>query len=106
MAKYLLVYHGNPGMPDTPEEGEKAMQAWMGWFGTLGAGVVDGGNPIARAWTVSTTGTVEGGGSNPTVGYSILQAPNMDAALVMAKGCPHLEGDGTVELCEILELGG
>lgn len=106
MAKYLLIYHGGGDMPQTPEAQEAVMNDWVGWLGGLGAAVVDGGNPIARAWTMSSDGTVEGGGSNPATGYGLLEAENMDAALLMAKGCPHLkEADGTIELCEILEMG-
>ena len=104
MAKYLLAYHGG-AMADTPEAQEASMQAWMGWFGTLGAAVVDGGNPSARAWTVQADGTTEGGGTNPVSGYSVLKADNMDAALVMAKGCPVIAAGGNVELVELHEMG-
>ena len=107
MANYLLVYHGGGDMSTaTPEEQEKTMQAWMGWFGSLGPAVVDGGNPVGRAWTIQGDGTVEGGGANPCTGYSVLKADNMDAALVMAKGCPNLASGGTVELCETFDAAG
>ena len=104
MANYLLVYHGG-SMEETPEGQAKAMEAWMGWFGSLGEAVVDGGNPVGRAWTVTQDGTVEGGGANPASGYSVLKAENMDAALVMARGCPVLSQGGSVELCETFDVG-
>jgi hypothetical protein len=47
MSKYVFIYHGG-GTPATPEEGKKAMDAWGAWFGSMGAAVVDGGNPTAR----------------------------------------------------------
>lgn len=99
MANYLLAYHGGTE-PANAEEGAKVMEAWMAWFGELGGAVVDGGNPVGRAWTIQGDGTVEGGGGNPVTGYSVLAAESMDAALVMAKGCPHLSAGGTIELCE------
>ena len=106
MAKYLLVYHGGAGMETTPEAIEKVMGAWMGWFGSLGAAVVDGGNPVGRACTIGADGSAEGGGANPATGYSVLEAASMDAALAMAKGCPVIAGGGTIEVCETFNAGG
>lgn len=103
MAKYLLVYHGGSGMGSTPEEQAKSMEAWMSWFGSMGPAVVDGGNPVGRAWTIQADGTVEGGGANPAGGYSVISADSMDAALVLAKGCPIIAGGGSVELCETFD---
>ncbi len=37
------------------------------------------------------------------VGFSIVKADSMDAALEMAKGCPHLEF-GTVEVVEMMGM--
>ena len=105
MANYLLAYHGG-GTPETPEAQAAQMTAWMGWFGSMGDAVVDGGNPVGRAWTVQSDGTLEGGGANPVSGYSVIKADNMDAALKMAKGCPIIASGGTVELCETFNAGG
>jgi len=103
MAKYLLAYHGGGPPPDSPEAGQAVMSAWMSWFEKLGPAVADGGNPIGRAWTVASNGTTEGAGANPLTGYSVLEAESMDAALEMAKGCPHLAAGGTIELCETFD---
>ena len=105
MAKYLLVYHGGGAMADTPEAQAAAMESWMTWFGGLGAAVADGGNPVGRAVTVNAGGSVEGGGTNPATGYSVLSADSMDAALVMAKGCPIIASGGSVEVCETFDVG-
>ena len=107
MAKYLLVYHGGGDMSAaSPEEQAKTMDAWMGWFGSMGPAVADGGNPVGRAWTIQADGTVEGGGANPATGYSVISADSMDAALVLAKGCPIIATGGSVELCETYDAGG
>ena len=107
MPKYLLVYHGGGGgMNATPEQQQQIMNAWMGWFGQLGPAVVDGGNPIGRAVTLTGKGQNEGGGANPATGYSVLQANSLEAAIEMAKGCPHLQDtNGSVEVCETFEVG-
>ena len=105
MPKYLYVYHGGGDMPESEEEGAKVMQEWMAWFGTLGDAVVDGGNPTTIARTVSAGGVADGGGSNPTTGYSVVSAASIDDAVAKARGCPIVGAGGSVEVCEILEMG-
>ena len=106
MANFLLIYHGGETMENaTPEQQQATMQQWMNWFAGLGAAVADGGNPISRAWTVSTDGTTEDGGANPATGYSVLTADSMQAALEMAKGCSHLASGGSIELAETYNVG-
>jgi hypothetical protein len=102
MAKYLLAYRGG-GMPETPAEGEKIMAAWGAWFGQLGAAVADPGNPIGKAKTINTDGSVAGDGSSSLSGYSVISADNLDAAIALAKGCPVLSGGATIEVCETFE---
>jgi hypothetical protein len=105
MAKYLLVYHGG-SQPATQEEGAQVMGAWMQWFGQLGPAVVDGGSPTNASKTIDSTGAVsDGGGANPVTGYSILQADSLDAAVALAKGCPHLSRGGSVEVTEAVQVG-
>jgi hypothetical protein len=99
MANFLLIYHGG-SEPTSAEEGERVMAAWTGWFGRLGAAVVDGGQPIAGVRTVNPNGNVSDGASNAATGYSILSAASLDAAVELAKGCPHLASGGSVEVAE------
>ena len=37
------------------------------------------------------------------MGFSIVKADSMNAALKIAKGCPHLD-IGTVEVAEVMEM--
>ncbi|MEO8883410.1 MAG: YciI family protein [Devosia sp.] len=101
MTKFLLVYHGG-NAPSSKEEGEKVMAAWGQWIGGLGKALVDVGNPTGAAKTVAPGGKVSnGGGSNATTGYSILEAASLDAAVAAVKGCPQLAAGGTIEVAEI-----
>ncbi len=105
MANYLLLYHGGGSMENaTPDQQAAAMQAWTTWFDGLGSSVVDGGNPISRGWTVSKDGTEDHAGANPATGYSVISAESMDKALILAKGCPHLQQGGTIEICETFNI--
>ncbi|WP_372885707.1 YciI family protein [Shimia sp.] len=104
MPKFMYIYHGG-GRPETPEEGEKVMAAWMAWMQGMGEAVIDGGNPAGMSKTVSVDGVADNGGANPVSGYTLVNAPDIDAACEMAKGCPILEGGaGTIEVAEAMEM--
>ena len=104
MPNYVFAYHGGK-MPETPEEGQAQIAKWVAWFETLGAAVVDGGNPVGQSYTVSDSGVVDNGGANPLSGFSVIEAADIDAATEMAKGCPSAkDGSGTVEVAPIIEM--
>jgi hypothetical protein len=74
------------------------------WYEDLGASIVDVGNPVGRAQTVSSDGSVtEGGGPNPVTGYTIIHAETVERAVELAKGCPILESGGSVEVGETFQ---
>ena len=98
---FLFAYHGGK-IPESPEEGAKHLAKFEAWVGGLGDAVVNPGHPLGQSKTVSSSGVSDDGWSNPLVGFSIVKADSMDAALEMAKGYPHLE-IGTVEVVEMLE---
>ena len=102
MSNYILAYHGGK-KPESPEEGAKQMAKWKAWVGGLGDAMVDPGTPLGKSKTVSSGGVSDDGGSNPLIGYSIVKADSMDAALEMAKGCPFLDM-GTIEVAEVKEM--
>ena len=96
MAKYLFVYHGGGDNPESEEEVAAVLDAWGNWFGTMGAAVIDGGNPDG---SVSSDG-----GANPATGYSLIEASSLDDALAKAKGCPILAANGSVEVAEAIDM--
>lgn len=104
MTKYVLTYHGGSGMPEDPKEIEQIMAAWGSWFETMGAAVADGGNPFGAGVTLSADGTTANERAIDVTGYSIITADSLDAAVSHAKGCPVLEGGGTVQVSEALEM--
>ena len=104
MAKYLFVYHG--GKPATePSEMKAQMDAWGAWFGSLGAAVIDGGNPVGASSTVRADGSLaSGGGANPVSGYSLISASSLEDAHAKARGCPLLKAGGTIEIAEAFDM--
>jgi hypothetical protein len=104
MAKFLLVFHGGLGMPASDAQREQVMAAWGAWFGELGPAIVDGGNPTADARTIGPDGSVsEGGGANPTTGYTLIEADSIEDAVIRAKGCPILQREGSIEVCQTVD---
>jgi len=104
MPNFLLAYHGGGGMAQDEAARNKIMADWGKWFQDLGPALVDGGNPVMRAKTLSSKGAVsDGGGQNPVSGYSVVKADSLDAAVKLAKGCPVLVGGGTIEVAETID---
>ena len=78
------------------------MQTWTDWFGTLGAALVDGGNPASRTRTIAADGSVTDDAAGPS-GYSILKADTLDEAVELAKGCPVLAAGASIQVVETIE---
>ena len=104
MAKYLFIYHGGDH-PETEEETAKVLDDWGQWLGSMGAAVIDGGNPVGDSRTINSDGSVtDNGGPNPVTGYSIVEASDLDDAIAKARGCPLLAAGGQVELAEAIDM--
>lgn len=104
MAKYLFIYHGG-SHPETEAEVKEVMDAWGAWMGSMGADVIDGGNPVGMSSTVNPDGSVaDNGGSNPASGYGLFEAPDLTDALAKAKGCPILGAGGSIEVAEAIDM--
>ena len=102
MPDYIFAYHGGK-RPETPEAGAEFMARWRAWMGGLGDAVVNRGAPVGKSKTVSSGGVSDDGGSNPLSGITVVNADSIDAAVEMAKGCPHLD-HGTIEVAQMLEM--
>jgi hypothetical protein len=104
MAKYVFAYHGGSA-PESEEESAKVMDAWGKWFESMGAAVIDGGNPVGPSITVTSDGnTLGNGGPNPISGYSLIEASSVDDAAEKAKRCPILSSGGSIEIAEAIDM--
>jgi len=104
MTQYLLSYHGGD-QPKDQAEGERVTKSWADWLGSLGNSLVTAGNPTTVAKTIAPSGKVsDGGGANPVTGWTVLEAKSMDDAVKLAKGCPQLKANGSIEVSEIMVL--
>jgi hypothetical protein len=102
MATYLLAYLGGD-QPESQEAGQAVMAAWTAWFAGMGDSVRDPGNPVGASAAVAPDGSV-GAASAGVTGYSVITADSLDAAVEVARACPHLAANGTVEVYETFEV--
>lgn len=101
MKKFIVLYHAPTTAMEqmknsTPEDMEEGMKPWMEWAQKCGSGLVDMGTPLANGQKVTKSGTSPS--DKNVVGYSILQAEDMEAAKAMLMEHPHLQW---TEGCEV-----
>src|SRR3954468_5851097 len=89
MTNFVLTFRGATDRDLSEAEGA----AWMAWFGELGSAIVD---PGSRVGATSTLGAASS--ATAVTGYTIIQTDDLEAAVVLAKGCPGLLQGGGVEV--------
>ena len=113
MKKFLILYNApvdamTQAAGASPKQQAKGMEAWMQWAKKAGAHLVEMGSPLTNARQLSSEGKITSV-KNQIVGYSILEAENMDGAIALLNGHPHVSGwsvDATIEIEESMALPG
>ncbi len=115
MSQFLYLYRNTEAARQqamgTPESAQKSMQLWMAWMNDLEAKghLKDRGQPLER------TGKVVRGRSAVTDGpyteakdlvggFTIVDARDIDQAVELSKGCPILDGGGSVEVRPVMKM--
>jgi hypothetical protein len=108
MANFMYLFRQNPTAyrSMSAEQMQQTMKMWMDWRDTLEKNGhikqlgerLDGSGKVVRgkAKTVTDGPFVEV--KDFIQGYMIVEAKDDEQALELAKGCPILESDGTVEI--------
>lgn len=105
MAQYIISYlGGNP--PATPEEGKQHFAKYKEWLSSLGDAAVSPANPFKNIHTVKPDGSVTAGSTTTISGHTIVEADSIEAALEIAKACPFLNIDGSLEVAELGQMPG
>lgn len=114
MPKFMFVYRGgHEGMEDaSPEQMQQVMQLWMDWIqGGMEAGwMLDGGDGLKSEGAVvkadlSVTDGPFAESKELVGGYSMVEAPDLAAAIELAKSSPMPNSGGTVEVRELANVG-
>jgi hypothetical protein len=91
----------------TPEDRKKGMEEWMVWAEKCGSNLVDMGAPLMNGEQLIPDGTSKNSDKN-VVGYSILDAENLEEAKGLLKGHPHLAWNAqcSIEVHETMQMPG
>lgn len=109
-SKYILLLYKNDSLAGTEQERVSNYAAWARKYGAQQK-VIGGEKLESSGFILSSTGVspkFEGKDvyDEPRTlsGFFVIQASNYDAALSIAKTCPHIKYGGKVELREITDL--
>jgi len=105
MPQYIITYLGGD-KPSSLEEGKQNMLEYRAWLSSLGDSAVSPANPLKDTSTVNSDGTVTAGSTTSMSGFTIVEADSMEAALLLAKGCPFLDIGGSLEVSELIQMPG
>lgn len=93
MKKYVLLYRAandatGQAMEKTPQEQKNINDSWMAWVKKCGSQLVDPGQIFGRSFNVNSDGfeLVQ----SQIIGFSILEAENLEEAEELLHGNPHL----------------
>ena len=103
MPQYMITYLGGD-QPPSREEGEKHYADYMQWLNSLGDTAVSPANPLKDTKTVNPDGSVADGSTTTMSGFTIVKAESMEAALSIAKACPFLDINGSLEVSELVQM--
>jgi len=116
MAKFMFVFRGGgyatPGLL-SPTELQAHLARWNAWTdGLLASGRLAGAQPLAHPPTGKTvrgrdrvvTDGPYAESKDLVSGTVVIEAASLDEAAELARGCPILEYDGSVEVRPVLDV--
>jgi hypothetical protein len=108
MARFMYLFRSNPGMYRTmsPEQMQQLTQKWMQWRTTLEESGhlhsfgerLSGDGKVVRGTAKSVTDGPFVEVKDAIQGYSVIEAKDLEEAAEIAKNCPVLDSDGSVEI--------
>jgi hypothetical protein len=110
MEKFMLIFRNDPAAFEaaSPETMQTNMQHWMTWMNDLAqSGKLAGAEELTSVAKVVTNKQIVTDGPFTEAkeifgGYVIINAESIDEAVAIAKTCPNLEFEGSVEVRQIL----
>ena len=109
MANFMFLFRANPAEAYrslSPEQMQQITQKWMDWRNLLEKSDhikqlgdrLDGTGKVVRGKTKTVTDGPYVEVKDFIQGYMIVNAKDVQQAIELAKGCPILESDGSVEV--------
>ena len=116
MSQFLYIYRvtaqSRQEAMGTPERAQQSMQRWIAWMKELDreGHLKDRGQPLERTGKVvrGQQKTVTDGPYTETKdlvgGFTVIEARDIDEAVELSRGCPILEGGGSVEVRPVMKM--
>jgi hypothetical protein len=115
--KYVLMYTNRPDLDEAipPEQWEQTYKAIFGWFQQHAAAITDSGAELKGRETATTVKTGDDGevvvvdgpfseAKESIGGFSVVDVPDLDAAIAMVKEWPALGSPGVaIEIRPMVE---
>lgn len=97
MSNYVLSFRGQSDR----KVGADEEAAWGQWFQEISSSIVDFGSRVGEVRVLGAAAKAKG---EQLTGYVVITAPSLEGAAALAKGCPGLANDGSVEVGETVEM--
>ena len=116
MSEFVFLFRATESIRQTamgtPESAQRSMQAWLEWMRQLDAKghLKDRGQPLDVAGKVvrGKSKIVTDGpyveAKDLVLGFIVVEARDLAEAAELSKGCPMLNGDGSVEIRPVRPL--
>ena len=116
MSQFLYLYRSTDTSRQdamgTPERAQQSMQRWMAWMNDLDkkGHLKDRGQPLERTGKVirGQQKTVTDGpfteAKDLVGGFTLVEARDIDHAVELSRGCPILDGGGSVEVRPVMKM--
>lgn len=116
MSQFLYLYRMNDEARQqamgSPERAQQSMQRWMTWMQDLErrGHLKDRGQPLERTGKVvrGQQKTVTDGpfteAKDLVGGFTLVEARDIEQAVELSRGCPILDGGGSVEVRPIMKM--
>jgi hypothetical protein len=111
MSEFTFLFRGRDRNA-SPDQMQKNMEKWVAWFKDLGAKghIKEPGHPLEYTGKVvqGKQKTVHDGpyaeAKDVVGGYTVVEARDLAHAVELSKGCPILDGGGSVEVRPIEKM--
>jgi len=110
----MYLFRNNPAAYQSisPEQMQQTVKKWMDWKDSLEKNGhvkqfgerLDGSGKVVRGKTKAVTDGPFVEVKDFVQGYILVEAEDMEQAIELAKGCPILDSDGTVEIRPFISM--
>ena len=115
MSQFLYLYRSDSEarrQAMSPERAQQSMQKWVAWMQELETKgfLKDRGQPlegtgkVVRGQQKTVTDGPYAEAKDLVGGFTLVEAPSIDKAVELSRGCPILEGGGSVEVRPIMKM--